>query len=152
MIEAETDYIALREFIVKWEGYSATPYVNSGLWHIGIGHVFRDQNPANIKDTYSDSEIDAFFRSDVCIAGDVARRLFASFETQPQSVQFLLIDLAFNLGETGLSKFVKFRAAMDAFNYHNAAKELIDSIWYRQVGKRSKHHVHFLNSLANLPN
>ena len=49
----------------------------------------------------------------------------------------MLIELVFNLG---ISRFLCFRrmlAALASYDYAAAAKEMKDSRWYTQVGKRA---------------
>ena len=61
-----------------------------------------------------------------------------NFHKQPRDIQIVLVDMAFNLGDNGLGKFVKFRKALMRYDYKSAADEMIDSKWYYQVGNRSK--------------
>lgn len=53
----------------------------------------------------------------------------------------VLIDLVFNVGITRARGFKKFLAAFQAKQWDRAAAELVDSAWYKQVGRRSKHSV-----------
>jgi len=48
--------------------------------------------------------------------------------------------MSFNLGKTRLTKFPDMLKAVNAKNpnYTNMKKEMINSIWYKQVGIRSK--------------
>ena len=50
----------------------------------------------------------------------------------------VLVNMVFNLGRPRLSKFKNMLAAVNANDYHLAAEEMIDSKWYRQVGRRSE--------------
>jgi GH24 family phage-related lysozyme (muramidase) len=50
----------------------------------------------------------------------------------------VLIDMAYNLGENKLAEFDRFKKALIEKDYNKAAKEMIDSDWYSQVGNRSK--------------
>jgi lysozyme len=49
----------------------------------------------------------------------------------------VLQDMCFNLGFSSLKNFRKFLAAMAASDWKVAAVEMLDSLWARQVGKRS---------------
>ena len=51
----------------------------------------------------------------------------------PQEVQLVLGNLAYQLGVTGLLKFVNMWDALYIGDYSNAAKELIDSKLFRQM-------------------
>jgi lysozyme len=51
--------------------------------------------------------------------------------------QAVLIDMAYNMGLAGLSKFKKMHAALEAKAYNTAAVEMLDSKWADQVGRRA---------------
>ena len=48
-----------------------------------------------------------------------------------------LINMAFNIGVSGLLEFKKMIAALENADYDEAAKQMLDSKWARQVGSRS---------------
>jgi len=50
----------------------------------------------------------------------------------------VLVDMAYNLGLTRLSGFKNLRDAISKLDYERAKKEMIDSAWFKQVGRRSK--------------
>ena len=77
----------------------------------------------------------------------IAKKVFPSFDKQPKKVQILLVSLTYNLGEGGIQKFKKFRAAIELRDYKRAAKELKDSAWYKQVGKRGPKYVSILENI-----
>lgn len=47
--------------------------------------------------------------------------------------------MAYNLGISGLLKFKKMLKTLEEENYPKAAKEMLDSLWAIQVGKRADH-------------
>ena len=49
----------------------------------------------------------------------------------------VIINMAFNLGLTRLSKFKNFRQALTEHEYPRASVEMMDSRWARQVGNRA---------------
>lgn len=51
--------------------------------------------------------------------------------------QMVLIDMAFNLGINNLLQFKKTLQAIEQANYTEAAKEMLNSKWAIQVGKRA---------------
>ena len=61
-----------------------------------------------------------------------------NLDSQPEDCQRVCINMAFNLGRNRLSKFKKMITAVNEGNYQKAADEMIDSKWYRQVGRRSE--------------
>ena len=48
----------------------------------------------------------------------------------------VLIEMVFQLGKTGVSKFVKMKAALGKEDYHEAANQMILSRWYEQTTTR----------------
>lgn len=50
----------------------------------------------------------------------------------------VVVEMAFNIGWHGFHKFTKTIAAIKDCDYELAAKEMLDSKWARQVGKRAK--------------
>lgn len=60
--------------------------------------------------------------------------------------QKILIDMRLNLGMAGLLKFKRMITALAGQNYEAAAKEMIDSKWYVQVGNRSKRLVEMMRT------
>ena len=73
-------------------------------------------------------------------AEEDVRSLVPDFDNLPANIQKVLIDMSFNLGKTRLTKFPDMLKAVNAKNpnYTNMKKEMINSIWYKQVGIRSK--------------
>ncbi len=59
------------------------------------------------------------------------------FKSHPEDMQKVLIDMAYNLGLGGLQKFTDMKKALDAKNYNDVVKEMIDSAWYKQVNIRA---------------
>lgn len=51
--------------------------------------------------------------------------------------QSVLLNMAFNLGTTGLLSFKKTLALVESGKYSDAAKEMLNSRWANQVGKRA---------------
>ena len=76
-----------------------------------------------------------------------AQLLVPDLYDHPKLARDVLVDLSFNLGYPRLSKFVKMLAAFKARDYSEAARELINSKWYHQVGNRSKELVAALRSI-----
>ena len=135
--QTASDY---KEFISSSEGKRNVPYhCSAGVLTVGIGHT---KDVANRY--YSNAEIDLLFQKDLQIALKDAKRLFPSFDSQPVKVKLMLASLSFNLGSNRLSKFVKFRSAIESKNYAKAAEELRNSLWFRQVGNRGAKYVKIL--------
>jgi len=69
---------------------------------------------------------------------DVAlQRNLAFYKTAPPELQNVLCSMGYQLGVSGLLKFKKALAAMEAKDYEKAAEELLDSKWARQTSLRA---------------
>jgi lysozyme len=53
-------------------------------------------------------------------------------------VQLIIANMMFNLGYPRLSKFKGMKAGVDAERWSDAADEMVDSQWYRQVTNRAE--------------
>jgi GH24 family phage-related lysozyme (muramidase) len=72
--------------------------------------------PTKDIDTLLDTRIDGFKKE--------LKLKFPKFDTYPMTVQFALLDMAFNLGTNGLvTKFPTFKKAIEAEDWEKAAKE-----------------------------
>jgi len=153
------------QFTAQWETYGGEPsliaYPDADSKSIGYGFFLGNPNAKsrieslgydfesvfNGSQAITSQHAAALFRQDIQTATRDAQQLFRSYGQQPDAVQLILTDMTYNLGLDRLSRFPKFRAAIEAKDYQEAAKELIDSKWYGQVGNRSKNHVQTLQSL-----
>ena len=121
----------------RLEGFSGTSYVDTtGHLSVGFGHR-TDKSVSMSRETAL-----VVLSDDIALAERGARRLFPSFDTQPQGVRDVLVEATFQLGASGLSKFTKFRAAIAANDYRQAASEMLASKWAKQCPNR-------VNELAN---
>lgn len=53
----------------------------------------------------------------------------------------IMTDMAYNMGFNRLSGFNNLKNSIQRGDYGKAANDMKDSRWYRQVGRRSRHHV-----------
>jgi len=63
---------------------------------------------------------------------------YDTFNKLSKERQAVLTDMAYNMGPTSLGKFKEFRKALQAGNFKKSAAEMKNSLWYGQVGDRSK--------------
>lgn len=85
----------------------------------------------------SEEQIDTLLKQDLKNAKDAAIQLIPNFTSLPPKVQGVLIEMVFNLGKVGLSEFKNFLANIQARNFKQAAIEMLDSAWAKQVGQRA---------------
>ena len=89
----------------------------------------------NKQQALNDSQINILYNINLKEAEQVAQNFISNFNEQPQSVQDILINMSFNLGPQ-ISKFKKFKTALESKDYQKAAFEMQNSRWYHQVKNR----------------
>lgn len=131
--------------LTKHEGCVFEVYLCSeGHKTAGIGHLLEDPDNWEIGDEVSSGQVLNWFQQDYKEAVTDCCALFLNFASQPEHVQRVLINMAFNLGRSRLGKFKNMVVAVNEGNYQKAADEMIDSRWYKQVGNRSKELVEWM--------
>ena len=60
-----------------------------------------------------------------------------AFYNLPEDIQRVLVNMCFNLGGTRLSKFKNMLAACRSHDWQEMARQMEDSRWFGQVGRRS---------------
>tara|TARA_R100001594_G_scaffold58135_1_gene92113 strand:+ start:161 stop:571 length:411 start_codon:yes stop_codon:yes gene_type:complete len=66
------------------------------------------------------------------------RKKFNWLDTVPPAVQGVLVEMSYQMGVSGVSKFKKALHAMQMFQWNVAADELLDSRWAKQTPNRAK--------------
>ena len=56
----------------------------------------------------------------------------------PQEVQEVVLNMCYQLGITGVSKFRKAISALQEGEWQEAADEMLDSLWARQTPNRAE--------------
>lgn len=113
------------------EGRKAKPYrCPAGKLSIGIGRNLDDKG-------LSQQEIDFLFENDLADADRTARSLFPTFDKLSEARKAVLVNLAFNLGQSRLAAFKKLRKAIQDEDWTEAAREMGNSLWASQVGARA---------------
>lgn len=118
--------------IVKHEGLRLKPYHDSlGFVTIGIGRNL-DNKGISKDEAYDllDNDI-----SD-CI-GNLSRNI-PWWKALDDLRQEVLIEMCFQLGIGGLLKFREFLYQLESGNSIEAAKEMRDSVWYKQTPQRAE--------------
>lgn len=63
---------------------------------------------------------------------------FQWLEDMPQEVQEVVLNMCYQLGITGVSKFRKAISALQEGEWQEAADEMLDSLWARQTPNRAE--------------
>ena len=113
-----------------------------GLPTCGIGHLIIEgdlEHGESIGTPVPEERVNTLFNIDFNTMVKECEVLFdGNWESYPEEVQEILVNMCFNLGRTRLAGFKNFRKALDAGDWAEAAVEGRDSRWYRQVGNRSE--------------
>lgn len=121
------------DLIRRHEGERLKPYLDTATpprITIGIGRNLTDRG-------ISRAEMDMLFANDLLAARDDLDALAPWHKFIGPVRQAVLLDMIFNMGRGGLSKFKRFLAAMHDSDWPQAAAEMRDSAWWRQVGARA---------------
>ena len=136
---------SLKEMIGRHEGLRLYRYIcPAGKPTIGYGWNLENPLPEDIRahlnlfgciteeqaDRLLDISIDAALRQ--------CRALYPGFDGFSEARRNALADFVFNVGAGTAMKFKKMMAAIERGDWNSAADEMIDSLWYRQVGNRAK--------------
>jgi len=139
--------------VARFEGVKDTAYNDvNGIPHIGVGfNLTRHDAPRRLKSlglsledvisgkqSMSQSQIRTLFHWTLEDAASDCRNVVSSFDDLCDVRKRVLINMAFNLGQPRLRKFVKMIEAIETRNFERAADEMIDSQWYGQVGRRAE--------------
>lgn len=120
----------LRAFLISHEGYKDKPYVDTtGNITIGIG---RNLSGRGVLPT----EIDMMFDHDVDYFFNFLSDHFAWFNKLNPARQIALVDMAF-MGTKSFLTFEKMINALANQDYYQAAKEILNSEYEKQVGSRA---------------
>lgn len=135
------DYEKLKKELTEHEGIVSSIYLDHlGYPTVGIGHLIKKEDPeynSPVGTKVSSERINDLFTRDVDIAIKGCKKLFSNFDTCPEDVQHILINMMFNLGSTRFSKFKYFRAAIEARKWEVASFEGRNSLWFKQVPNRA---------------
>lgn len=113
------------------EGLELKPYrCTAGRLTIGVGRNLEDRGITEEEAlTLLDNDIRRCWGQ---VVGALPWVVFA-----PEPVQETLVNMCFNLGLAGLLKFQKTLALLEAGEYAQAEREMLNSAWARQVGARA---------------
>jgi len=123
-----------RDLIKKHEGWRDHKYMcSAGHWTIGWGHLIREHEI--FTGGISEEEGEELFEDDYQNALQLAMS-FPFWNRLSEVRQAVLVDMAFNLGGRLLT-FKKFLKALKERRYNDAAWEMLDSKWAKQVRRRA---------------
>ena len=122
----------LLERIKHHEGYRSKVYkCTEGYDTIGYGFA--------IKDLELEEDIcEEILLRKINKLGRRVMSRFPFFDSLPVDCKDVLMEMSFQLGVTGVSKFKKALKAMEDSDWEKAADEMLDSKWAKQTPNRAK--------------
>ncbi len=134
----------------SFEGFRGKIYMDSkGNPTIGYGFNLKDAGVRSLvprevlqgKRTLTPKEADPIFENLYNRARNDAQYYAGErFHSLNPHQQDILTDMAYNLGLPKLLKFEDMRKGVQSGDENMTIKEMKDSDWFNQVGRRSKHH------------
>ena len=131
----------LLESIKHHEGFVEHVYDDSlGIPTIGYGFA--------IKDLVLEEDLcDEILLRKLRILGKSVMGKFPFFDSLPSDCKTVLMEMCYQLGVTGVSKFKKALKAMEDGDWEKAADEMLDSKWAKQTPNRAKEMSNIIRSL-----
>ena len=133
----------LKARIRDHEGCVDTVYLDSlGKATIGIGHLVQAHERKRFKEgvKIDQEEIEDLFLIDLNRACAGAEQLisenYKGDKRLPQQIEHVLVEMVFQLGKTGVSKFKKMWKALSNRDKQEAASQMKDSRWHSQTPVR----------------
>ena len=122
-----------------------------GYATFGIGHLVTESDPEqgqSLGTPVSSDRVAEAFESDIQSVLRDCNVLYSDFHNLPEEAQQVIANMMFNLGRPRLSKFAGMKRGVDARDWNQAADEMVDSNWYRQVTNRADRLVERIRALA----
>ena len=131
------NYDDLKARIKEHEGFRDQVYKDSlGFATIGYGHLVLPNDPYEEGVTYSKEDLEKVFDGDFNTACSNANQLIKDLPLHHQA-KCVLIEMVFQLGIGGVSKFKNMWKALGEGDYQTASEEMLDSRWAKQTPKRA---------------
>jgi len=114
------------------EGVEKFPYkCTAGYLTIGVGRNIEERG-------LLDDEIDFLLDNDIEVVMNEISVSFDWFFDLSEVRQRVVADMIFNLGLPRFKQFKNMIAALEAGDWAEAANQMMDSKWAKQVGKRAE--------------
>ncbi len=141
----------LREMLIKHEGLRLTVYddatgdaIRLGTTVQGIATIGGGRNL--VERGLTPEEAHYLLDHDIARTLDELYRMFPVVERVNAVRAQVLANMLFNLGASRLQGFERMLDALEAGDYRRAAKEMLDSRWASQVGRRATELAHAMRT------
>lgn len=134
----EKDFALLKKMIIYDEGIRLKPYkCSAGKTTIGIGRNLEDVG-------ISESEAHLMCENDIIRFSTYLFKTYQIMDQLSPVRQFALINMCYNLGERGISKFKAMWEALKNKDFDTASAEMLNSLWAVQVKQRATRLAHII--------
>ena len=130
----------LMESVKKHEGYRNKVYLDTlGKRTVGVGHLCVEDFWEDDKE-YEEKFLMEILAEDLQNAIRGARELKEEYDCTDidEIAQEIIVEMVFQLGKNGVSKFRNMWKALAEKNYIGASYEMLDSRWSKQTPNRAK--------------
>lgn len=145
------DINRLRVEIENDEGCKYEVYLDHlGLPTCGIGHLIKEDDPEHgleVGTKIDEERVNELFETDIKETIDECKLIYNDFDDLPEEAQYIIANMMFNMGRPRLSRFHKMKQAVDKRDWKEAANQMIDSRWYKQVPNRANRLVNRMKSI-----
>jgi len=146
--KCKMDYQAVKDRIKKHEGFKNTVYSDSlGKSTIGYGHLLTEDDDFEEGIQYDKSLLENLFDKDFNRSAYNAEQLLEGIDIC-DTAREIIVEMVFQLGIGGVSKFKKMFEALRKKDYNEAAKQMLDSQWRVQTPKRCEELSDLMRSCA----
>jgi lysozyme len=128
----------LKYRIKEHEGFRDTVYYDHlGNATVGWGHLVTSEDNFTSGVTYPEEVLEQVFEKDFAKAKEGADSLCKDLPIN-YIARGVIIEMCFQLGVTGVSKFRNMFEALKIPDYNKASEEMLDSKWHEQTPARAK--------------
>ena len=130
----------LKDSVKQHEGYRNKVYLDTlGKRTVGVGHLCVEDFWEDDKE-YDEKFLLEILEKDLGQAIIGARELMMEYDCIDinEKAEEILIEMVFQLGKNGVSKFKNMWKALAEKNYIGASYEMLDSRWSKQTPNRAK--------------
>ena len=134
------DMSRLLESVKKHEGYRNKVYLDTlGKRTVGVGHLCVEDFWEDDKE-YEEKFLMTILEHDLETAIKGAKDLMSEngCMDMDEIAEEIIIEMIFQLGKTGVSKFRNMWKALSSLDYSTAASEMLDSRWAKQTPNRAQ--------------
>ena len=140
----------LLESVKKHEGYRNKVYLDTlGKRTVGVGHLCVEDFWEDDKE-YDEKFLMTILEHDLETAIKGAKDLMSEngCMDMDEIAEEIIIEMIFQLGKTGVSKFKNMWKALSGLQYSAAADQMLDSRWAKQTPNRANGMANIMRSLG----